>query len=118
MFVVKRCVRDYGEVWKTEVAQFPTEAEAVEFAHDEDSFEMSVSVWHEVDEVQTMITVAKMTDGRVVEVVRVAETVGFSPEKGWVMVCMDFEKTFRKRTEFKWVPATTPFVWVREFVFG
>ena len=65
-----------------------------------------------------MTTVAKMTDGRVVEVVRVAETVGFSPEKGWVMVCMDFEKTFHKRTEFKWVPATTPFVWVREFVFG
>ena len=62
-----------------------------------------------------MMIVAKMTDGRVVEVVRVTETVGFSSERGWVMVCMDFEKTYRKRTEFKWVPATTRFDWVREF---
>jgi hypothetical protein len=67
---------------------------------------------------QKMTTVAKMTDGRMVEVVRVAETVGFSPEKGWVMVCMDFEKISRKREQFKWVPSTTRFEWVREFVFG
>jgi hypothetical protein len=53
-----------------------------------------------------------------VEVVRVAETVVFSPEKGWVMVCMDFEKISRKREHFKWVPATTRFEWVREFAFG
>jgi hypothetical protein len=65
-----------------------------------------------------MITVAKMTDGRVVEVVRVAKTVGFSPEPGWVMVCFDFEKTYCKRTEFKWVPAATRFDWVREYTFG
>jgi len=65
-----------------------------------------------------MIKVAKMTDGRVVEVVRVAETVGFSPEPDWVMVCFDFEKPFRKRTEFKWVPATTRFDWVRAYTFG
>ena len=65
-----------------------------------------------------MIKVAKMTDGRMVEVVRVAETVGFSPDKGWVMVCFDFEKISRKRTEFKWVPAATRFDWVREFTVG
>ena len=65
-----------------------------------------------------MIKVAKMTDGKVVEVVRVADTVGFSPERGWVMICMDFEKISRKREHFKWVPATTQFVWVREFNFG
>jgi hypothetical protein len=65
-----------------------------------------------------MIKVAKMTDGRVVEVVRVAETVGFSPEPDWVMICFDFEKPFRKRTEFKWVPATTRFDWVRAYTFG
>jgi hypothetical protein len=65
-----------------------------------------------------MITVAKMADGRVVEVVRVADTVGFSPDPGWVMVCMDFEKMYCKRTEFKWVPATTRFDWVREYTFG
>ena len=65
-----------------------------------------------------MIKVAKMTDGRMVEVVRVADTVGFSSERGWVMVCMDFEKTDRKKSEFKWVPASTRFDWVKEFAFG
>jgi len=64
-----------------------------------------------------MTTVAKMTDGRMVEVVRVADRVGFSTERGWVMVCMDFEKADRQRTSFVWVPATTRFEWVREFVF-
>ena len=65
-----------------------------------------------------MITVAKMTDGKVVEVVRVADTVGFSPDRVWVMICLDFEKISRKRSEFKWMPATTRFEWVREFTFG
>jgi hypothetical protein len=66
----------------------------------------------------TMIKVAKMADGRVVEVVRVAKTVRFSPEPDWVMVCFDFEKPFRKRAEFKWMPAATRFDWVREYTFG
>jgi hypothetical protein len=65
-----------------------------------------------------MIKVAKMTDGRMVEVVRVADTVGFSSERGWVMVCMDFEKADRKKSEFKWIPASTRFDWVKEFAFG
>ena len=65
-----------------------------------------------------MIKVAKMADGRVVEVVRVAKTVRFSPEPDWVMVCFDFEKISRKREHFKWVPAATRFDWVREFAFG
>jgi hypothetical protein len=65
-----------------------------------------------------MVTVAKMTDGKIVEIVRVTETVGFSDEKRWIMVCFDFEKIDRKRDQFKWVPATTRFDWVREFSFG
>lgn len=65
-----------------------------------------------------MTTVAKMTDGRVVEVVRVADTVGFSSERGWVMVCFDFDKVDRKREQFKWVPVATRFDWVREYTFG
>jgi hypothetical protein len=64
-----------------------------------------------------MTTVAKM-NGRVVEVVRVADRVGFSTERGWVMVCTDFEQPERKKQQFKWVPATTRFDWVREFNFG
>jgi len=64
-----------------------------------------------------MTTVARMPDGKMVEVVRVAETVAFSPDRDWVMVCFDFEKVERKREHFKWVPATTRFDWVREFSF-
>jgi len=50
-----------------------------------------------------------------VQVVRVVDSVGFSTERGWVLVCMDFEKASRKRDQFKWFPATTRFEWVREF---
>jgi len=64
-----------------------------------------------------MTTVAKMMDGRMVEVVRVADTVAFSDAPGWIMICMDWEKADRKKSEFKWLPATTRFDWVREFCF-
>jgi len=63
-----------------------------------------------------MTVVAKMND-RVVEVVRTADTVAFSSERGWVMVCFDFEQAERKKSLFKWVPASTRFEWVREFSF-
>lgn len=63
-----------------------------------------------------MMVVAKM-NGRVVQVVRVTDTVGFSQDRGWVMVCFDFEQPERKKQQFKWVPATTRFEWVREFTF-
>lgn len=64
-----------------------------------------------------MMIVAKIKD-QIVEVVRVAETVDFSSEKGWVMICSDFEKVERKKSQFKWIPASTRFEWVREFKFG
>jgi hypothetical protein len=54
---------------------------------------------------------------RLVEVIRVADTVPFSSERGWVMVCFDFEKPERKKEQFKWVPASTRFDWVRTFAF-
>jgi hypothetical protein len=62
-----------------------------------------------------MTTVAKMMDGKMVEVVRVADTVAFSDAAGWIMICMDWEKADRKKSEFKWIPAETRFDWVREF---
>jgi hypothetical protein len=62
-----------------------------------------------------MTTVAKMEDGRMVEIVRVAAKVAFSDTVGWVCVCFDFEKPMRKQEYVKWVPATTRFTWVREF---
>lgn len=63
-----------------------------------------------------MMVVAKMND-RLVQVLKVAETVGFSSERGWVMVCFDFEQPERKKQQFKWVPASTRFEWVRAFSF-
>ena len=61
------------------------------------------------------VTVAKM-NGRVVQVVRVADTVAFSTERGWVMVCLDWEQAERRKSQFRWVPASTRFEWVREYV--
>ena len=63
-----------------------------------------------------MMVVAKM-NGRLVQVLKVAETVGFSSQRGWVMVCFDFEQPERKKQHFKWVPASTRFEWVRDFAF-
>ena len=62
------------------------------------------------------VVVAKMKD-RVVQVMRVADTVGFSSERGWVMVCIDWEQADRKKSQFKWVPASSQFEWVRSFSF-
>ena len=39
-----------------------------------------------------------------------------SADKGWFMVNFDFEKVNRKREHFKWVPASTHFECVKEFV--
>lgn len=50
MFVVKRCVRDYDDVFKQEVASFETEVEADDFAESEDSSHPFNDVWHEVVE--------------------------------------------------------------------
>ena len=63
-----------------------------------------------------MVTVAKTTDGRFVEIVRVAKTVAFSPNPDWVMICIDWEHSERRKSLFKWIPASTRFEWVREFV--
>jgi len=64
-----------------------------------------------------MTVLAKFQD-RIVEIVRVADTVMFSDERGWVCICMDFEQEERAKHEFKWVPAETRFEWVREFISG
>jgi hypothetical protein len=61
-----------------------------------------------------MTTVAKM-NGKLVEIVKFADAVAFSNTRGWVMICIDWEQAERKKTEFKWLPATTRFDWVREF---
>jgi len=50
-----------------------------------------------------------------VHVVKFASAVSFSSEKDWFMVNFDFEKPFRKREHFKWIPASTRFEAVKEF---
>jgi len=60
--------------------------------------------------------IAKMMDGRFVQVVKTAVDVKFSSNKNWVMVCYDFDKPMRKQQEFRWFPASTKFEWVKEFV--
>jgi hypothetical protein len=62
-----------------------------------------------------MMIVAKMKD-KIVQIVRVADTVQFSEDKGWIFICFDFDKINRRREQFKWVPATTHFEWVREYI--
>ena len=61
-----------------------------------------------------MTTVAKI-NGKLVEIVKFADAVAFSNTRGWVMICIDWEQAERKKSEFKWLPATTRFDWVREF---
>jgi hypothetical protein len=64
----------------------------------------------------TMMIVAKMKD-KIVQIVRVAETVQFSEHRGWVLVCFDFDKPMRKRDHVRWMKASeTHFEWVREFM--
>lgn len=63
-----------------------------------------------------MTIVAKMEDGKIVEIVKVVDTVAFSDEIGWICVCFEFGVIERKKTEFKWVPATTRFIWVMDII--
>lgn len=63
------------------------------------------------------ITVAKI-GGRTVEIIRVADRVHFSDERGWVMICTDWQQAEHRKSQFRWVPATTRFDWVREYITG
>ena len=61
------------------------------------------------------VTVARMQD-RVVQIMRYADRVGFSDQRGWFMICMDWQQSERRKQQFRWVPASTRFDWVRTFV--
>jgi hypothetical protein len=63
-----------------------------------------------------MTVVAKM-DGKLVEIVRVVQEVQFSNTPGWVLICLDFEQAERKKSQFRWLPASTRFEWIRSFAF-
>lgn len=62
-----------------------------------------------------MMVIAKYK-GKIVQIVKVQETVMFSTEKDWIFICFDFDKQNRRREQFKWVKASeTKFEWVKEF---
>ena len=62
-----------------------------------------------------MITVAKL-NGKIVQVLRVADTVGFSDQRGWILINSDVGARFAKAQHIKWLPASTQFDWVREYI--
>jgi hypothetical protein len=51
-----------------------------------------------------------------VQIVKFRHTVKFSPDRDWFMIVADWDKPFRKRTQLKWIPATTRFDSVRELI--
>lgn len=52
-------------------------------------------------------------DGRVVRILKHRDTVGFSPDQGWLLI--DITPGERLPKNIKWIPDTTEFDWVREF---
>lgn len=60
--------------------------------------------------------IAKLGD-RLVQIVRMVDRVQFSDQQGWIFIVIDFERPVLKQQQFKWVPASTRFEWVRDFCF-
>lgn len=65
-----------------------------------------------------MTVVAKMTSGKIVEIVRVADRVQFSDARGWICVVYDFHEIKRRQQSVTWIKSTTPFEWIRSFSFA
>ena len=61
--------------------------------------------------------IAKLNN-QLFQVIKVADTVQFSDQRGWVLITPDVNVPNWKKQQFKWVPAaTTHFDWVRQFNF-
>lgn len=62
----------------------------------------------------TVVRMAKLQkDGRVVRILRHADQVGFSDDRGWLLI--DTTPGRARPETMKWIPDTTAFDWVREF---
>ena len=58
--------------------------------------------------------IGKLTNNKIVEIVRIAETVRFSEEQGWLLLASEINKP--NSLAVRWVKASdTQFIWVREF---
>ena len=62
--------------------------------------------------------VGKMMNGKIVEITRVADQVKFSDQRGWICIVRDFQTRRDWQQDVRWIPASTPFVWIRSFNFG
>lgn len=63
---------------------------------------------------QTVIRMGRLSkDGRIVRILKHQDTVGFSPDQGWLLI--DVNPGRRHPENIKWIPDTTKFDWVREF---
>ena len=64
--------------------------------------------------------VAKFEDtGKIVEIVRVAMSVGFSDKPGWILIDPDLgasDMTGSPRANIRWIPISTRFAWVKDFL--
>jgi hypothetical protein len=63
-----------------------------------------------------MITLVKLQDGSIAELIKAQDVVEFSKTKGWILLGFDFELQDR-RINLKWVPVSTQFTWIRTFNF-
>ena len=58
---------------------------------------------------------AKMTDDKIVEIVKITRQVQFSTGT-WILICADYDKPYNSRSQYSWIPHTTPFTWVQEWI--
>lgn len=58
--------------------------------------------------------IGKITNGKIVEILKFTSKVSFSEEKGWLLVDPEIGKV---GLALKWVPVSTRFDWVNVFRF-
>jgi hypothetical protein len=72
-----------------------------------------VKHWQDINEDAMMGKIE--STGKIVRIIRKQHSVKFSDQKDWLLIDTDPEKG-DKGAGLKWVPASTRFEWVREFV--
>lgn len=66
-----------------------------------------------------MTLLGKLRDtNTIVEITKVADYVCWSDEAGWLCITSHVGKPKRLQHDFRWIPASTPFWWVRETAFS
>lgn len=58
---------------------------------------------------------AKMTDDKIVEIVKITSQVQFSTGT-WILICTDWQQPERNKSNFSWIPHSTRFTWVQEWI--